>query len=161
VLVENCRPPNLLIDQPGASQAWALSCRRRQPGEAIPSPQEHVAPAISTGEFASIGVNTFDEADVAVKAERKLFVVPKIRTVSKIGFSILFYQGRSGWSSMPAGKADLVSLIAAAGPEQAAEGHAAIQRALAGANVLVAVLRAAEARFTIARAAAVRPDCFP
>jgi hypothetical protein len=51
-------------------------------------------------------------------------------------------------------KADLVSLIAAAGEEQAADGHAMLQRALASAVVLVAVLRAAEARFTIARAAA-------
>jgi hypothetical protein len=38
--------------------------------------------------------------------------------------------------------------------EQAAEGHATLQRALAGASVLVAVLRLAEARFMIARAAA-------
>ena len=58
-------------------------------------------------------------------------------------------------------KADLVSLIAAAGQEQAADGHAALRRALAGADVLVAVLRAAEARFTIARAAAAsQADCF-
>jgi hypothetical protein len=51
-------------------------------------------------------------------------------------------------------KADLVSLIEAAGQEQAADGLAALRRALAGADVLVAVLRAAETRFTIARAAA-------
>jgi hypothetical protein len=58
-------------------------------------------------------------------------------------------------------KADLVSLIAAAGLDQAADGHAALRRALAGADVLLAVLRAAEARFTIARAAAAtRADCF-
>jgi hypothetical protein len=58
------------------------------------------------------------------------------------------------------GKDELASLIAAAGQEQAAEGYAALRRALAGADVLVAVLRAAEARFAIARAAARRPDCF-
>jgi hypothetical protein len=58
------------------------------------------------------------------------------------------------------GKDELASLIAAAGQEQAADGHAALRRALAGADVLVAMLRAAEARFTIARAAADRPDCF-
>jgi hypothetical protein len=58
-------------------------------------------------------------------------------------------------------KPDLVSLIAAAGQEQAADGHAALRRALARADVLVAVLRAAEARFTIARAAAAsQTDCF-
>jgi hypothetical protein len=58
-------------------------------------------------------------------------------------------------------KADLVSLIAAAGEDEAAEGHAVLQRALAGADVLIAVLRAAETRFTIARAAAAsQADCF-
>ena len=58
-------------------------------------------------------------------------------------------------------KADLVSLIAAAGQEQAADGHATLRRALASADVLVAVLRAAEVRFAIARAAAAsRADCF-
>jgi hypothetical protein len=51
-------------------------------------------------------------------------------------------------------KTQLVSLMAAAGREQAAEGHAALKRALAGADLLLAVLRAAEARFAIAKAAA-------
>jgi hypothetical protein len=41
-----------------------------------------------------------------------------------------------------------------------ADGHAALRHALARADVLVAVLRAAEARFTIARAAAAsQTDC--
>jgi hypothetical protein len=53
-------------------------------------------------------------------------------------------------------KGDLVSLIVAAGREQAAEGHAVLRRALAGTDVLLDVLRAAEARFTIALAAAER-----
>jgi hypothetical protein len=44
---------------------------------------------------------------------------------------------------------------------RAHEGHAALRRARAGAAVLVAVLRAAEARFTIARAtAASQADYF-
>jgi hypothetical protein len=50
-------------------------------------------------------------------------------------------------------KIELAKLIASASPDQAAETHAALQRALAGARLLVAVLRAAEARFTIAKAA--------
>jgi hypothetical protein len=59
-------------------------------------------------------------------------------------------------------KVDLVSLIAAAGQEQAADGHATLRRALASADVLVAVLRAAETRFTIAQAAAAsHADYFP
>jgi hypothetical protein len=45
-------------------------------------------------------------------------------------------------------------LICAAGPDQAAEAHATLRQALAGADVLVAVLRAAEVRFSIAQAAA-------
>jgi hypothetical protein len=58
------------------------------------------------------------------------------------------------------GKGELVSLMAAAGREQAVEGHAALRRALAGAVVLVDVLRAAETRFAIARAAAGHPEYF-
>jgi hypothetical protein len=51
-------------------------------------------------------------------------------------------------------KTELATLIAAAGADQVAEAHLAIRRALAGANMLCAILRAAEARFAIARAAA-------
>jgi hypothetical protein len=58
-------------------------------------------------------------------------------------------------------KQQLVSLVAAAGQQQAVECHATLKRALASADVLVAVLRAAEARFTVARAAAASlPDYF-
>jgi hypothetical protein len=51
-------------------------------------------------------------------------------------------------------KTELTTLIAAAGSDQAAETHATIERALAGANALGAILRAAEARLTIAIGAA-------
>jgi hypothetical protein len=51
-------------------------------------------------------------------------------------------------------EAELTAMIAAAGGGQAADTHATLRRALAGADVLVAVLRAAEVRFSIARAGA-------
>jgi hypothetical protein len=51
-------------------------------------------------------------------------------------------------------KTELVAMLAAAGGDQAAEAHAALKNALVGADAVVAVLRAAEVRFTIARAAA-------
>jgi hypothetical protein len=44
----------------------------------------------------------------------------------------------------------------AAGSAQAAEAHEALRRALAGAGTLLAILRDAEARFAIARAAAAQ-----
>jgi hypothetical protein len=53
-----------------------------------------------------------------------------------------------------ASKSDLVAILTAAGGEQAAEAHAALKAALVGADTLVAILRAAEVRFAIARAAA-------
>jgi hypothetical protein len=58
-------------------------------------------------------------------------------------------------------KDQLVSLIAAAGQHEAAEAHDALTRALAGADTLPAIFRAAEARFLIAAAAAARAsDCY-
>jgi hypothetical protein len=45
-------------------------------------------------------------------------------------------------------------MIGTAGPAQAAEVIETLKRALAGADVLVAVLRAAELRFSLARVAA-------
>lgn len=58
-------------------------------------------------------------------------------------------------------KDQLVSLIAAAGQHEAAEAHDAFTRALAGADTLAAIFRAAEARFLIAAAAAARTaDCY-
>jgi hypothetical protein len=51
-------------------------------------------------------------------------------------------------------KEQLVSMIAACGQGEVAEGHDALKEALAAADTLAAVLRAAEARFTIALAAA-------
>jgi hypothetical protein len=51
-------------------------------------------------------------------------------------------------------KTELVEMLTAAGCDQAAEAHAALKGALVGAEALLAVLRAAEVRFAIARAAA-------
>jgi hypothetical protein len=51
-------------------------------------------------------------------------------------------------------KTELVAMLTAAGGDQAAEAHAALKAALVGADTLVAILRAAEVRFAIARAAA-------
>jgi hypothetical protein len=51
-------------------------------------------------------------------------------------------------------KTELVAMIAAAGGDQAVEAHAALKGALVGADALLAILRAAEVRFAIARAAA-------
>jgi hypothetical protein len=51
-------------------------------------------------------------------------------------------------------KGQLVLMITCAGQGEAAEGHDALKKALAAADALAAVLRAAEARFTIALAAA-------
>jgi hypothetical protein len=51
-------------------------------------------------------------------------------------------------------KGQLVSMIADSDRDDAAHGHDALKGALAAAHTLVAVLRAAEARFTIALAAA-------
>jgi hypothetical protein len=52
-------------------------------------------------------------------------------------------------------KTELVAMLTAAGGDQAAEAHAALKGAFVGADALVvAVLRAAEVRFAIARAAA-------
>jgi hypothetical protein len=51
-------------------------------------------------------------------------------------------------------KGHLVLMITGAGPGEAAEGHDSLKEALAAADTLAAVLRAAEARFTIALAAA-------
>jgi hypothetical protein len=51
-------------------------------------------------------------------------------------------------------KGQLVLMITGAGQDEAAEGHDALKEGLAAADTLVAVLRAAEARFTIAVAAA-------
>jgi hypothetical protein len=48
----------------------------------------------------------------------------------------------------------MAEMIAACGQGEAAEGHDALKEALAAADTLAAVLRAAEARFTIALAAA-------
>jgi hypothetical protein len=64
-------------------------------------------------------------------------------------------QGTAAVAILAKSKGQLVSLIAAAGREQATEGHAALKRALAGADTLLVILRAAEARFAIALAAAV------
>jgi hypothetical protein len=55
-------------------------------------------------------------------------------------------------------KTELVAMLAAAGGDQAAEAHAALKRALVSADALVAILRAAEVRFAIARAAAGTAD---
>jgi hypothetical protein len=51
-------------------------------------------------------------------------------------------------------KTQLVAMLVAAGADQAAETHAALKAALVGADTLVAILKAAEVRFAIARAAA-------
>jgi hypothetical protein len=48
-------------------------------------------------------------------------------------------------------KPELVALLAAAGGDQAAEAHAALEGALVGAEALLAILRAAEVRFAIAQ----------
>jgi hypothetical protein len=53
-------------------------------------------------------------------------------------------------------KDQLVSLIAAAGRGEAAAAQEALTRALAAADTLAAIFRAAEARFLIAAAAAAR-----
>jgi hypothetical protein len=51
-------------------------------------------------------------------------------------------------------KTELVAMLTAAGGDQAAEAHAALEGALVGAEAQLAILRAAEVRFGIARAAA-------
>jgi hypothetical protein len=51
-------------------------------------------------------------------------------------------------------KIELVAMIAAAGGDQAAEAHTAFKGAIVGADAQLVILRAAEARFAIARAAA-------
>jgi hypothetical protein len=51
-------------------------------------------------------------------------------------------------------KGQLVLMITGAGQGEAAEGHDALKEALAAADTTAAILRAAEARFTIALAAA-------
>jgi hypothetical protein len=55
---------------------------------------------------------------------------------------------------MAKSKEQLVSMISACDQGDAVEGHEALKEALAAADTLVAVLRAAEARFTIALATA-------
>jgi hypothetical protein len=53
-----------------------------------------------------------------------------------------------------ASKSHLVAMLTAAGADQAAEVHAALKGALVGAEAQLAILRVAELRFGIARAAA-------
>jgi hypothetical protein len=48
----------------------------------------------------------------------------------------------------------LVAMLIAAGADQAAEAHAALEGALVGAEAQLAILRAAEVRFAIGMAAA-------
>jgi hypothetical protein len=50
-------------------------------------------------------------------------------------------------------KTELVAMIAAAGGDQAAEAHAALEGAPVGAEAQLAILRAAEVRFAIGMAA--------